>query len=58
MHRRRINTEEKAKVVADVWGTEFVQFLCRTNCFALGRFEKQNELHQNDMKKKMNSSYS
>ena len=26
-HRRRIKTEEKAKVVAAVWGTEFVQFL-------------------------------
>ena len=26
-HRRRINTEEKAKVVAAVWGTELIQFL-------------------------------
>ena len=26
-HRRRIFTEEKAKVVAAVWGTEFIQFL-------------------------------
>ena len=26
-HRRRIKTEEKAKVVAAVWGTEFIQFL-------------------------------
>ena len=26
-HRRRMGTEEKAKVVASVWGTEFVQFL-------------------------------
>ena len=26
-HRRRINTEEKAKVVAAVWGTEFIKFL-------------------------------
>ena len=25
-HRRRIKTEEKAKVVAGVWGTEFIQF--------------------------------
>ena len=24
--RRMINTEEKAKVVAAVWGTEFIQF--------------------------------
>ena len=26
-HRRRIELEEKAKVVASVWGAEFVQFL-------------------------------
>ena len=26
-HRRRIYTDEKAKVVASVWGTEFIQFL-------------------------------
>ena len=26
-HRRRIKTEEKAKVVAAVWGTELIQFL-------------------------------
>ena len=26
-HRQRINTEEKAKVVAAVLGTEFIQFL-------------------------------
>ena len=26
-HRRRIDTEGKAKVVAPVWGAEFVQFL-------------------------------
>ena len=25
-HRRRINTEENAKVVAAFWGTDFVQF--------------------------------
>ena len=27
VHRLRINTEEKAKVVAAVWGTEFIKFL-------------------------------
>ena len=27
IHRRRIETEGKAKVVASVWGAEFVQFL-------------------------------
>ena len=26
-HRRKIKTEEKAKVVASVWGAEIVQFL-------------------------------
>ena len=30
MHRRRIKTEEKAKIVAAVWGTEFIQFFTRT----------------------------
>ena len=25
-HRRRINTEEKAKIVAAVWGTDVIQF--------------------------------
>ena len=28
-HRRKINTEKKAKVVASVWGTEFIQFFPR-----------------------------
>ena len=26
-HRKREKTEEKAKVVAAVWGTKFIQFL-------------------------------
>ena len=29
LYRRRINTEERAKVVAAVWGTELIQFLAR-----------------------------
>ena len=32
-HRRRIKTEEKAKVVAYVWGTEFSQFLAALDIF-------------------------
>ena len=32
-HRRGINTEEKAKYVAAIWGTAFIKFLA-----ALGRF--------------------
>ena len=43
-HRRRIKTEEKAKVVTDVWGTEYMK--------------KKDELHQDDLKKGMYSSYS
>ena len=39
-HRRRFYSEEKAKVVAAVWGTEFIKFLV-----ALAG------LHQADMKK-------
>ena len=27
MHRRRIEIEEKAKIVTAVWGKEFIQFL-------------------------------
>ena len=27
LHSRRINTEEKGKVVAAVWGIEFIQFV-------------------------------
>ena len=55
-HRRRINTQEKANVVAAVWGTEFIQFLAALAV-----------LHQDNMKKgmnctriirRMNSSYS
>ena len=26
-NRRRLNTEEKAQVIAAVWGTEFTQFI-------------------------------
>ena len=46
-HRRRITTEEKAKVVAAVWGTELIRFLAMLAI-----------LHQDDLKKGMNSSYS
>ena len=46
-HRRRIKTEEKAKVVAAVWGTELIQLL---GTLAI--------LHTDDLKKEMNSSYS
>ena len=42
-HRRRIYTEEKAKIVAAVWGTQFIQSLAALDI-----------LHQDDMKKRMN----
>ena len=48
MLKRRINTEEKANVVAAVWGTEFVQFLAA-----------QAILHYRTISKnRMNSSFS
>ena len=56
--RRRIKTEEKAKVVAAVCGTEKYSISCRASFFALGRFEEDNSLHQDDLKKMRKSSYS
>ena len=37
-HRRRINTEEKAKVVAAAWGTELTPFLAALAIFFFFRF--------------------
>ena len=45
--RRRITTEENAKIVAAVWGIERIQFLAARAI-----------LHHDDLKKGMNSSYS
>ena len=42
-----IYTEDKAKVVAAVWGTELIQCLAKIAI-----------LHFDDLKKRMNSSYS
>ena len=44
-HGRRINTEEMAKFVAAVWGTEFIQFLA---AHAI--------LHQDEWKNRMNGT--
>ena len=41
--RRRIYTEETAKVIAAVWGIELIQLLATLSV-----------LHQDDMKKRMN----
>ena len=40
VHRRRIKTEEKAKVITAVWGTELIKFLAMLAVF-----------HQDDLKK-------
>ena len=42
LHRRRIYTEEEAKVVAAAWGTEVLQFLPAKAIF-----------HQDDLKNRM-----
>ena len=45
-HRIRIYTEEKAKLVAAVWGTEFIQCLAALVI-----------LHQEELKNRLNSSF-
>ena len=46
-------------VVAGVWKDRIYSLPCRSSCFAqgLGRIEEYNDLHQDDLKKRMNSSY-
>ena len=46
-HRRRIKTDEKVKVVAAVWRTELLHSVWELTI-----------LHQDDLKKGMDSSYS
>ena len=46
-HRRRMEREAKANVVASVWGAEFIQFLATLAV-----------LPQSILKKRLNSSYS
>ena len=43
-HRRRIQTEETAKAVSAVWGTEVIQFLAELAIFHQENFEQQDEL--------------
>ena len=40
---RRIKTEEKAKVVTAVWGTELIQFLAALDIFHQDGLEKKDE---------------
>ena len=42
-HRRMINTEEKAKVVASVWGVRIYSILCCASYFAYDDFEESDE---------------
>ena len=42
MHRRRMKTEEKAKVVATVWGMEFIQLLVALDIVHQDNFEEKN----------------
>ena len=51
LHRRRIKTEAKAKVVASFLREEFIQFLAAL-AILLGRFELWDELHHDDLKEK------
>ena len=45
--QRRMEREAKAKVIASVWGAKFIKFLA---ALAIS--------HQDDMKNRMNSSFS
>ena len=45
-HRRRIKTEEKAKVVAAVWGHELIQFLAAIDIFHHYEFEEKDVLQK------------
>ena len=40
-HRRKMKTEEKAKVVAAVWGMELIQFLAALDIFHQDDFEEK-----------------
>ena len=54
-HRRGINTEEKGTGVAVIRVRDYV---FNSSCFALGQNEEKEELHQDNFKKRINSSYS
>ena len=44
-HRRKIKTEEKAKVVASVWGAEIVQFLAVLEVLPRSIYERNGWIH-------------
>ena len=58
VHRTRINTEEKAKIVAAVWGGGG-GIPCRASCFLLSdELKNRTNCTRINLKKMMNSSYS
>ena len=57
-HRRRINTEEKAKDVAAAWGTELIKFVTILAILHFGEFEEQDEFILFFKSSWCNSSYS
>ena len=54
----RIHTEEEAKVVAADWGERIYSIPWRASYFAPEGYEEKDDLHQDDMTKRKNSSYS
>ena len=55
--RRRIKTEEKAKVVASVWGGRIYLIPCRASCFALDDLNYRMNCPRTISKKRMKTSY-
>ena len=56
-HGQRMNKEEKAKVVAAVWGKKFIQFLAAIATFHLDDLKKRMICTRIISTKRMNSSY-
>ena len=44
-YRRRMETEEKAKVVGAVWGDRIYSISCRASCFASVYLEEKDEFN-------------
>ena len=53
-----LKTEEKANVVAAVWGTEFIQFLAAQATFHQDDLKNMMNCTQDNLKNRMNSSIS
>ena len=51
-HKRRIKTEEKAKVVVSVWGEEFIQFLATTAILPRTILNNRMNCTKDDLKEK------